>query len=80
MKDTLEVLHRFANRFGYGISVTDIGQVMIYNTLTYEVMAISGNFHQEEILMVATLLLEEVIDMQAGKEEDMEERCSTTDH
>ena len=70
MKDTLEVLDRFAHRFGYGVSVTDEGQITVYSALTYEAMAISGNFNEENILMAATLLLEEVIDMQAGKEEE----------
>ena len=71
MKDSLEVLERFAHRFGYGISVTDEGQITVYSALTYEAMAISGNLDKEEILMAATLLLEEVI--------DMETKCWTTD-
>ena len=72
MKDSLEVLDRFAHRWGYGVSVTSEGQVTVYSALTYEVMAISGNFNEENILLAATLLLEEVIDMQAGKEEEKE--------
>ena len=73
MKDSLEVLDRFAHRFGYGVSATDEGQISVYSALTYEVMAISGNFNEENILLAATLLLEEVIDMEAGKEEDGDE-------
>ena len=72
MKDTLEVLDRFAHRFGYGVSVTSEGQVTVYSALTYEAVAISGNFGKEEILMAATLLLEETIDMEdnMGDKED----------
>ena len=77
MNHNLEVLERFAHRFGYGISVGDGGQITIYSATTYEALAISGNFNEEEIPMAATLLLEEVIDMQAGKEDekDMEKKC-----
>ena len=72
MKDSLEVLDRFAHRWGYGVSVTSEGQVTIYSATSFEAVAISGRFGKEEILMAATLLLEEAIDMQAGQEEEKE--------